>query len=296
MVRPFIVLALGSAIVLGCLPSLTQDKSARGSASPTPLTTQTHTPTQPKSPRVRRHYKPPPPAVVDPKILVLLNSVQAKLRTVTSVSAEAHRVFKWSLTGRPNPLPIHRIVEIQLMRPNYASVHDWDLQLSSVDGKWHRKKLSAIQISDGRYYWFWLAYTNDYYRSASGPKGNEIPLASIDYCGGFFSNESSQIAGINYLNSQHALRSVTLKENQTWNGDTYKVVEITFDEVGSILQDCYIGSDGLIHRIFTHSALIGANHAVNIVNEDETLDWIKLNPHLSKSSFKFTPPAGSHPD
>ena len=296
MHRPLAVLGFVSILALSCTPSIAQSGTAQGQTTPVPQIAPVNPPQPPKPPTTRPRYKAPPPVVVDPKILRLLNSVQTKLRSVKSVSAEAHRVFTWSLTGRPNPSPIHQIIAIQLMRPNYAGVHDWNLQLSSVDGKWHKTKLSAIQIGDGRYYWFWLAYTNDYNRSASGSDGNQIPLASIDYFGGFFSNESSQIADIDYLNAEHALRSVTLKENQTWNGGKYKVVEITFDEMGSILQDCYIGTDGLIRRIFTHSALIGAKHAVNIVNEDETLDWIKLNPHLNKSSFKFTPPTGSHPD
>ena len=232
------------------------------------------------------------PVVVDPKILALLNSVQTNLKSVHSISARANKVFTWSSTGPDTPSPIHQVVDIKLLRPNYASINIWNLELSSANRKWHRSKPEVIQIADGKYYWFWLASLNQYGKSAAGPSGSNIELATIDYLGGFFTDKSPMVSEITRMNADHTLTAATLKDNQFWNGANYKVVEISFG--GSVTQALYIGDDRIIHRITTTSRMAKDKHRMT-VTEDDILDTFKLDPQLDKSIFKFASPTGSTP-
>jgi len=157
-----------------------------------------------------------------------------------------------------------------------------------------------IQTADGKNFWFWIGYSNQYMKSPDDATGSKIATGAIDGFNGFFDDTKSLSSQLDQMKSQHVLNSVTLNEDQTWNGAHYKVIEFNFSvplpeqmlkTIPSgkltVVQDVYIGDDMLVHRVADQS---------EIFNEETVYFPIKTDTLTDKSQFAFVPPAGSKPN
>jgi len=262
------------------------------------------TPVAPAAPMAAPAPAPAPAAaptavLIDPKVQTLLDSVQAKLKSIKSLSAEATMVMTYTVPGEKSPAPMHSLSDVKLMRPNYARVSGWEQALDPKDGKWHRSKQSMIQAADGKNYWLWMGINNQYIKSPSDATGSTISLGNLEGLNGFFNDAASISTELKTLADHHVLNSVDLTEDQTWNGAKYSVVEISFTvplpasmlkAVPSgklaLTEDVYIGDDLLVHR---------AVDSCNIFNEEIVYDPIRIDSLSDKTAFAFTLPAGAKP-
>lgn len=236
---------------------------------------------------------PPPVVVADPKILALFNRVEAKLKSLKSLSVETESVMKIGQPGQ-KLREVHYATTYEVQRPSYVRCTSWSLTPGSAGGKTIRKSM-GLQQSDGKDVWYWDADDDRYGKSPLDLSSSDTYPGLGSLFSGFFRDAVPVAKAIN--GSKHkttfptTLDSVTMKENQPWHGGKYIVVEVV-ERVSIPERDInlttrsshYIGQDMLIHRtIMTTSGY----------SQDEWITSIKTDPKFAKDAFKFIPPPGA---
>ena len=217
----------------------------------------------------------PATSQADPRVLELLNKVQAATEAAQTLTADFTYV-----TQTPNGDKMDALQDVgtvKLMKPNFA-----DIQFSG--GRYDQHI-----VSDGTTLWTYRSATRSYARALADPQGKNINVWRLIIIGGFFDVYTWVRQGI-YVGY---LRELSYGGVETIRGTSYQVLEHKM--TGTIRgKDCpfdqkiYIGPDNLIHRFTLEFTLDGRPGS-----EVAELANVQTGQIMGPSDFRFVPPAGS---
>jgi thiol-disulfide isomerase/thioredoxin/outer membrane lipoprotein-sorting protein len=217
---------------------------------------------------------------IDARAMALLAKVEAKMKSLRSLSADWQQIVSWPAMGnRPAQISAES-GKIRVLKPNFLRLDIESVNLpKNSDGK-KREPFRMTWAYDGKNEW---QIINNTYKKAKSQKNYGFPPIQD-----FFTEKSSY-----YLMVKEAIKSnwvINLEYigTEEFEGQTYKIVMYCPDTGSQKTKEkFYIGNDYLIHRI-----IIETDFGDKILKDEHLIREIKLNPAFTPKQFAYAPPKG----
>lgn len=230
--------------------------------------------------------------VVDTRALELLARAQTRLQSVRTLTATCtHTIRRLPGVSPTGTTTLQRVRRIRLMRPNFLRVDTTLRYLKAGETRWHEVASYRTDASDGTTEWSVDPPTREFGSGRAAADGRGLTLRDVMPLDGFFNPEEFVTNRIDLLRKEELLRRLELRPAAKRQGETYQVVRLLYQRVGTQTletEEYSIGADMVIHSIH---AWTGAGTVDNQID----LTDIRIDAPMQRSAFAYRPPAGSHP-
>ena len=230
-----------------------------------------------------------PKSKVDPAAKPILEAVQSAYQRLDSLSAHAMEVTHGYIIKQKRALYNGYDDDILMMRPNYFKLDSSWVSVSKKTNKLSKAR-TMLEICDGTHVWNLWDFEHNYYQKDSNGSGKDgiVYFGASEIVRTFFESDP---AGFTTADAEAEVKSITYLGTKQWHGDTYRLIERTFNrtaELPVLTYTYYVGADNLIHRIYDYSESPDGSTYIR----DYYITDLHENPRLAAADFAFSIPPG----